>query len=442
MQLSASTPRTQALYEEARRLIPGGTQLLSKRPEMFAPGQWPAYYSQASGCEVVDLDGRTYLDFTHNGVGSCLLGYAHPQVTAAVVARVQSGAMCTLNAPDEVRLARELVELHPWADQVRLARCGGEALSVAVRIARAATGRDVVAFCGYHGWCDWYLAANLSSDRALDGHLLPGLSPRGVPRGLQNTALPFAFNRLDELAAIVREHGSSLAAVVMEPQRNTRPEAGFLAGVRELCDHSGAKLIFDEVTTGFRFRLGGVHLDSGITPDLAVFAKALGNGHPIAAILGRSATMEAAQESFISSTYWTEGVGPAAALATLAVCREQNVAEHVRSMGTRFQNTVNQLAHAHQLPLTAAGFPALTSLAWQHPDAAALTTLYTVRMLEHGILAGGGFYPTLAHQPEHVERFAAAADQVFAELSVAVQQGDAATRIGGPVKHTGFARLT
>ena len=442
MQPSASTPRSQALYDEARRLMPGGTQLLSKRPEMFAPGQWPAYYSQARGCEVVDLDGKSYLDFTHNGVGSCLLGYAHPQVTAAVVARVQSGTMCTLNAPDEVQLARELVELHPWADQVRLARCGGESLAVAVRIARAATGRDVVAFCGYHGWCDWYLAANLNSDRALDGHLLPGLSPRGVPRGLQNTALPFTFNRLDELVAIVREHGSSLAAVVMEPQRNMLPAAGFLEGVRDLCDQCGAKLIFDEVTTGFRFRLGGVHLDSGVAPDMAVFAKALGNGHPIAAVLGRSATMEAAQDSFISSTYWTEGVGPAAALATLAVCREQPVAEHVRSIGAGFQNTVNELARAHGLPLTAVGFPALTSLSWQHRDAAALTTLYTVRMLDHGILAGSGFYPTLAHQPEHVERFAAAADQVLAELSAAVQQGDAATRIGGPVKHTGFARLT
>ncbi len=430
------------LYQLARRLIPGGTQLLSKRPEMFAPEQWPAYYQSCSGCEVTDLDGRTYLDFTHNGVGACLLGYAHPRVVEAVVNRVRAGAMCTLNCPDEVYLAQELIALHPWAEQVRFARGGGESLAVAVRIARAATGRANVAFCGYHGWCDWYLAANLGSGDALNGHLLPGLSPAGVPQGLEGTALPFRYNRLDELKAIVAQQQGQLAAVVMEPMRATPPEPGFLEGVRDLCDGAGARLIFDEVTSGFRFRPGGLHLDFGVVPDVAVFAKALGSGHPIGAVIGKSDTMEAAQASFISSTYWTEGVGLAAARAMLAVCRETDVPGHVRKIGELFQSTCRDLAERHAVPFTTGGPPALTSLGWQHADPAGLTTLLTVRMLGQGLLVGGGFYPTLAHQPEHIDRFAAAAEVVFPQIRRAIEQNDIREQIGGPVKHAGFGRLT
>jgi glutamate-1-semialdehyde 2,1-aminomutase len=439
---AAANSGSNALYRVARDLIPGGTQLLSKRPEMFAPSQWPAYFAEARGCEVVDLDGRTYLDFTHNGVGACLLGYAHPRVVQAVVDRVQRGVSCSLNCPDEVALAEKLIALHPWAEQARFARSGGEALAMAVRIARAATRRDVIAFCGYHGWSDWYLAANLNEERALDGHLLPGLDPAGVPRGLVGTALPFTYNRLDELAAIVRKTDSELGAVVMEPTRHTPPASGFLEGVRQLCDDCGAKLIFDEVTTGFRFRLGGVHLDYGVEPDGAVFAKALGNGHPIAAVIGKRSFMEAAQETFISSTNWTEGVGPAAALATIEACRELHVAERVRTCGEQFQTECQRLAQMHQLPLTMSGFPALTVLRFDHPESAALQTLLTVRMLHHGILSGSSFYPTLAHEPRHVDAFLAAADVVFAELAESLRAGDTARRIGGPIKHSGFARLT
>lgn len=430
------------LYDEARRLIPGGVHLLSKQPEQFAPRRWPAYFAEAHGCEVIDLDGRRYFDFTHNGVGACLLGYAHPRVTDAVIRRATLGAMCSLNAPQEVELAQELVRLHPWAENVRLARGGGEALAVTARIVRAATGRDVIAFCGYHGWSDWYLAANLHADSALDGHLLPGLNPAGVPRGLRGTALPFSYNRLDELQAIVRETGERLAAVIMEPTRNVEPAAGFLEGVRELCDQSGAKLVFDEVTTGFRLHPGGVHLKYGVTPDVAVFAKALGNGHPIAAVIGKADTLQAAQSSFISSTYWTDGIGPAAALAALELLREPRVSAHVRAIGERFRDGLSSIAHEHGVPLTLGGFPALTSIGFEHPQNAALLTLFTVRMLEQGFLTGSGFYPTLAHEAVHVDRFLAAAQPVCAELAEAARRGDAAGRIGGPVKHSGFARLT
>lgn len=431
----------QDLYEQAKTIIPGGTSLLSKRPEMYAPGEWPAYFGEARGCEVFDMDGRRYLDFATTGIGSCLLGYAHPDVTAAVVRRVQLGSMSTLNSPEEVELARMMVDMHPWAERARFARSGGEGLAVAIRIARASTRRDVIAFCGYHGWSDWYLAANLSGDGALDGHLLKGLSPNGVPRSLQGSILPFTYNKLDELQKIVAEHGNRLAAVIMEPTRGVLPDSGFLEGVRQLTDDCGARLIFDEVTTGFRLHRSGAHMGFGVNPDIAVYAKALGSGHPIAAIIGKAATMEAAQESFISSTYWTEGVGPTAAVATLKVLQQVDVPAHVRKVGTMARDGLAALATQHNVPIKISGHPALTYLGFADEKADALMTLFTVRMLKAGFLCGGAMYPTLAHQESHVAAFLAAVDPVFAEMSLSLKRQDTVERLGGRVKHSAFARL-
>src|SRR3989338_8595865 len=262
--LNESTPistylmKGQKLYQEAKRIIPGGTQLLSKRPELFLPGQWPAYYHKAQGIEVVDLDGRKYYDFTHNSVGTCILGYSDPDVNAAVIRAVEHGNMCTLNHPSEVKLAKVLCRLHPWASAVRYAKTGGEAMAIAVRIARSHTGRDRVVFCGYHGWHDWYLSSNLITTENLKGHLLNGLNPKGVPKSLVNTAIPLRYNHLEEVMQICTEN-SDIAAIIMEPVRNLEPEPGFLEGVRALATRIGAVLIFDEITTGFRSTMGGVH---------------------------------------------------------------------------------------------------------------------------------------------------------------------------------------
>jgi len=440
--------RTQAMYERAKRLIPGGTQLLSKRPEMFAPGLWPAYAREAHGCEVVDLDGRRFVDMTTSGIGSCLLGFADPDVTAAVQQRIAQGAMCTLNFAEEVELAELLIELHPWAQQVRYARSGGESMSIAVRIARAATGRDKIAFCGYHGWSDWYLAANVSPAGAADslhGHLLPGLAPAGVPRGLAGTALPFTYNRLHELEALIAAHGRDIAAVVMEPTRSTDPEPGFLEGVRELCDRSGAALVFDEISSGWRMHLGGAHLKYGVAPDIAVFAKALGNGHPMAAIIGRQKIMDAAQTSFISSTYWTEGVGPTAAVATIRKLRDVNIAAHTSHIGGLMRDGWKLLGQRLGVPVKLSGHAALLHLSFDHEDAAALGTLVTARMLDRGFLTGSGFYPSYAHKESHVSDYLTTLEPVFVELAEAIHKDDVLQRlqaIGVPVRHTGFARLT
>ena len=263
----------QSLYREAKLRIPGGTQLFSKRPELFLPEQWPSYYSQAKGVEVLDLDGNKYIDMSYMGIGACILGYADPEVDKAVKVAIDSGSMCTLNCPEEVELANLLCELHPWAEMVRYARMGGEATTIAVRIARAKTKKDKVVFCGYHGWHDWYLAANLGEKSALDGHLLPGLQPAGVPRCLRNTTFAFHYNKIEELKAITSQYRDEIAVIIMEPLRNYEPEPGFLEEVREIATNINAVLIFDEVSSGWRLTTGGAHLLYEVTPDIAVFGK-------------------------------------------------------------------------------------------------------------------------------------------------------------------------
>jgi glutamate-1-semialdehyde 2,1-aminomutase len=323
----------------------------------------------------------------------------------------------------------------------RFARSGGESMAVAVRIARARTGRDKIALCGYHGWHDWYLAANLGGADRLTGHLLPGLEPKGVPAGLAGTVLPFHYGRLDELDAILAQHGAELAAVVMEPMRFQEPPRGFLEGVRARCDKIGARLVFDEITIGWRLCLGGAHRRLGVTPDIAVFAKAISNGYAMGAIIGTRDTMRAAQESFISSTYWTEGIGPAAALACVRKQQRLDLPAHLAKIGGLVTDGWRRLGEKHHLPVKITGRPEMTVLSFDHPDGDALLTLMTARMLKRGFLAGGAFDATLAHEPRHVTAYLAALDEVFAELASAITAGDVHTRIGGPVKHRGFARL-
>ncbi len=430
------------LYEQARRRIPGGTQLLSKRPEMFLPNGWPTYYREARGIEVVAVDGRRYVDMANMGVGACVLGYADPDVDAAVREAVARGVACTLNAPEEVELAELLCELHPWAGMVRYTRSGGEAMAVAVRIARAHTRRDVVAFCGYHGWSDWYLAANLGDEQALDGHLMPGLDPAGVPRALRGTAFPFFYNRIDQLEAIVREHGHNLAAIVMEPRRGEAPEPGFLEGVRALADETGAVLVFDEITTGFRMTVGGIHRMLGVEPDIAVFAKAMANGYAMAAVIGREPVMEAAQSTFISSTNWTERIGPTAALATIRKLKRHDVPAYICRVGEEVRAGWLETGERAGLPVRSAGLPCSPELHFDHPEGRTLITLFVKRMLERGYLTFFQFKPSWAHRGDHVAAYLAHVEEVFGELAEAVQKGDASERLAGPPSLPGFFRLT
>ena len=430
----------QRLYERARRLIPGGVQLLSKRPEMYLPEQWPAYFSRASGAHVWDLDGNQYID-VESSIGAAILGFADPDVDAAVMATIARGSIATLNAPEEVELAELLCELHPWANMVRYTRAGGEAMMVAVRIARAHTKRSKVAFSGYHGWHDWYLAANRAHDDALDGHLLPGLEPSGVPRELAGTALPFRYNDLADLQQLLEKHRDEIAVVVLEPTRNDPPAPGFLEGVRELATRAGAVLIFDEVTAGFRFVSAGAHRMYGVDPDIAVFAKGLSNGYPMAAIIGRANVMDAAQSTFISSTSWTESIGPVAALATLRKHIANDVGQHLVSTGTEVQLQWKRLAEHHGLHIHVAGMKPISHFDFLCDDARAVHTLFTQTMLEQGFLATNRFYVNFSHRDEVLRLYFTAVNCAFALVADALARGTVRQLLKGPVAHVGFRRL-
>lgn len=429
-------------WNKAKKIIPGGTQLLSKRSEQFLPNQWPSYYKKAKGVEVWDMDGNKFIDMSLMGVGACTLGYADDDVNKAVKSAVDVGSMATLNCPEEVELAELLLKLNPWADMVRYARTGGEAMAIAVRIARAYSGKDKIAFCGYHGWHDWYLSANLADDDNLDGHLLPGLEPLGVPRSLKGSAIPFTYNRINELEEIVKNN--DIGVIVMEPIRHHEPENNFLEIVREIADEVNAVLIFDEISSGWRLNVGGVHHLYKIYPDIAVYGKAMSNGFPMATVVGKGDVMDMAQKSFISSTYWTERIGPVASLATINKMLENDVPSHLCKIGNLVTDGWKKLAREHGLKINIMdAVPPLTTFDFDYGKKnLKLQTLFTQEMLNRGFLASKSVYVSYSHNEQYVEKYMENVNDVFGLLQKAIVEDDVNNLLKGPVAHVGFKRLT
>jgi glutamate-1-semialdehyde aminotransferase len=431
------------LWAEAKKIIPGGSQLFGKRVEVFLPDQWPAYYKKAKGVEVWDLDGNKYIDMCYMGIGSCVLGFADPDVNRAVKKAVDAGSMTTLNCPEEVELAKLLLQIHPWAEMVRYARAGGEAMTIAVRLARAYSGKDKIAFCGYHGWHDWYLSTNLANDKNLDGQLIPGLEPKGVPRALAGTALPFHYNTIEELEKIVAEN-HDIGVIVVEPSRHQVPKDDFFKKVRAIADQIGAVMIIDEITVGWKSNVGGVHLAYGVKPDLAVYAKAMANGYPMAAIVGKKEVMQTAQDTFVSSTFWTERLGPAAALATLKKMKAKNVPAHLKKIGRLIQVGWKKMATKHGLKITiGGGTEVMPEYNFGYGDEnQAIRSLLTQEMLKRGFLDMACVYVSYAHTEVHVKKYLKAVDEVFGFLAETIAAGKVMEKLEGPVAHNRFKRIS
>lgn len=431
----------QLLYKRAKKIIPGGTQLLSKRPEMFLPGSWPSYYLRCKGDKVWDLDNIKYIDFTINGVGACTLGYADPDVDLAVENAIKRGNMCTLNVPEEIDLAELLCEIHPWAKMVRYARGGGEAMAIAVRIIRAYSGKEKILFCGYHGWHDWYLSANLSESSALDGQLLPGLQPKGVPRGLQGTAIPFYYNDIKGFKSLIKKYNGQIAGIIMEPVRNYWPSKGFIEEIRQLTIDKKIPLVFDEITSGLRMTNGGIHLKLKIVPDIAVFAKALGNGYPMAAVIGRAEIMNSAQKTFISSTYWTDRIGPCAALATLKKYKKYNVSEHLIRIGILVQDGWKKLGEECRIKIHVSGIPPLSHWQIEEKDSEIIHTYIIKKMLEEGFLTSKAFYSTFSHTEVQVRQYLLSLNKVLKEIVPYIKKGTISKICHDRIAHSGFVRI-
>jgi len=431
----------QKLWKKAKEIIPWGTSLLSKTGEMFLPDRWPSYFEKAKGIKVWDLEGNKFLDFSIMGVGSCILGYNDSDVNREVKKIIEKGNMCTLNSPEEVELAELLLKMDKWAGMVRYARTGGEAMAIAVRIARAYTGKDKIAFCGYHGWHDWYLSANLSDNKNLNEHLLPGLKVKGVPKVLKGTSFPFTYTKIEELENIVRHN--EIGVIVMEPMRNYWPENDFLKKVRDIATKIKAVLIFDEITSGFRMRVGGIYKLFNIEPDIVVYAKGISNGYPMGAIVGKKKIMKAAEKSFISSTYWTERIGPAAVIATVKKMKVKNVAHHLIKIGKEIKEGWYEISKAKGVKIKITGIDPLATFKFNYgKDSQAMMTLFTQEMLKRGYLAGKSVYVSFSHKEKDVKNYLKDVEEVFGKIKYAIEKKKVYNLLEVPVAKSGFKRLT
>jgi len=437
----ASMGTGQKLWKKAKKIIPGGNMLLSKRSEMFLPNLWPSYFEKTKGCNVWDLDNVKYLDLALMGVGTNILGYSNKIVDESVMRAIKKGNMSSLNCPEEVQLIEKLLDMHPWFQMGRLVRTGGEANAVAIRIARAASGKDNVAICGYHGWHDWYLSVNLSTKDGLSDHLLSGLSSTGVPKSLKNTVFPFEYNNFKQLEHLVET--KKIGVIKMEVQRNQFPKNNFLKKIRDLATKKNIVLIFDECTSGFRETFGGLHKKFNVYPDMAIFGKALGNGYAINAILGKQSVMESAQSTFISSTFWTERIGPTAAISTLKEMERIKSWEIITDLGNFFLCNLEKVAKKNNVNLLInKSIPALSSFTFDNEFHQIYKTYLTQKMLEFKYLGSNASYFCIAHNEKIILDYLAKLDQIFYEISKYMKSGDDPKKLlKDDIAHSGFKRL-
>jgi len=405
----------QKLWKRAKAIILGGNSLLSKNPDLFLPNKWPTYFSKSKGCKVWDLNKKAFIDMSLMGVGTNILGYCNNEVDNAVRKAIGKGNLTTLNCPEEVFLAEKLLNIHPWAEKVKFARTGGEANAMAVRIARAASGKEKVAFCGYHGWHDWYLAANLKNNKNLNKHLIPGLDPLGVPTNLKNTSFGFEYNNINQLKKLVDKE--NIGVIKMEVSRSTKPNIKFLKEVRDIANKKNIVLIFDECTSGFRQCLGGLHKLINVNPDMAIFGKALGNGYAITAVLGKRSIMDSAEKSFISSTFWSDRIGPTAALKTLEIMEREESWKKITHLGEKVFSIWRNLSKKHNLKINISGLPSLAKFSFESKNSQAYKTYITQEMLKNNFLAANGIYLSTAHNEKILKKYSNHLDEIFFKIS-------------------------
>ena len=431
------------LQQYAHTKIPGLSGLLGKRPELYLPGgKWPTYYSKAKGINIWDLKGKKYLDFTMLGIGSCVFGYADKDINDVAKKIINEGSMTTLNPIEDLDLAERLIEIHPWAEQVKYARTGGEIMSMAVRVARAATGRDKVLFCGYHGWHDWYLSANLQSKKKLNDHLLPGLDPLGVPKGLRNSIIPFKFNDWDDLENVVRKNAKHCSAIVLEPCRETFPSKKYLKEIRNISKKNNCVLIFDEITSGWRINTGGAHQKFKINPDIVVYGKTIANGIPMGAIIGKKKIMSFAVKTFISSSFWTERLGPSCALTFIKKNKKLKLGTKLNKIGKKIKNIWYKNAKKNKLDIEIFGIDPLASFKLKCKNWPITITYFNQEMLKQNILASDRCYANLCHTDKVLDKYDKACDKVFKKIAKYEAKGLLKKKLEGPIKQMGFKRLT
>ena len=406
----------QKLWKRALEIIPDGNMLLSKRPDFFLPKLWPVYFSKAKGINVWDLENKKYFDLSTMGVGTNILGYANDAINSKINLSLKKSNMSTLNCPEEVKLAETLIQMHPWSQMIKFAKTGGEANAIAIRIARAKTEKDKVAVCGYHGWHDWYLSANINDKKNLDTHLIEGLSTKGIPKNLKNTVFPFEYNNYKQLLKICNKH--EIGAIKMEVFRNIPPTNNFLKKVRNLANKKKIVLIFDECTSGFRETFGGLHKKYNVKPDMCILGKSIGNGYPITAILGKKEVMKYASSTFISSTFWTDRVGFVAALETLKQMKKSKSWEKISKLGKVIKKEWFKIAKKNKLKIKISGLDACPSFQIVSKDWLKYKTLISQFMLKNNFLAANTIYVSTAHNDQKIiKKYFNLLNKIFREIN-------------------------
>jgi glutamate-1-semialdehyde 2,1-aminomutase len=401
------------LYKYAKTIIPGGVTLFSKRSELHLPNEWPAYFDKAKKIDVWDLKGNKYLDM-FCAVGTSVLGYSNDNVNKSVLKNIAKGNLTTLNCPEEVYLAKKIIDHHPWASMAKFTRGGGEANALAIRIARSCTKKKNVAFCGYHGWHDWYLSANINSKNNLDQHLMSGLNYDGIPKNLKNTSFPFPYNNFEYLLKLIKK--KNIGIIKMEVMRNLKPENNFLQKVRKICNKKKIVLIFDECTSGYRQNMGGIHLNFKVNPDMAIFGKALGSGFAINAVIGKKKIMEKAENTFISSTFWGERIGYTAALSSINEFKRLNVFKKIEINGKMIKQLWISLSKKYNVPIKVMGTNAIPSFEFMNNHSERKTFL-TQEMLKNKILATNMIYINIFHNKINIKRYMKILDKIFKDIS-------------------------
>ena len=409
------------IWEKALKVIPDGNMLLSKRPDIFLPYGWPTYFNKAYGYKICDLSNQIYSDFSYMGVGTNILGYANKQIDNHVINKIRNGSISTLNSREDLILAEKLLEINSWAQMVKFTRTGGEAASVAIRIARAVSQKSKVIVCGYHGWHDWYLSTNLKDSSNLDKHLFEKTRIDGVPKELNETTYQFQYNDINSAKELIKKD-KKIGTIIMEVKRNIDPKDNFLKKIRKLCDEKNIVLIFDECTSGFRESYGGIHKNYAVFPDICIYGKALGNGYPINAIVGKKNIMENASNSFISSTFWTEGLGPTAAIKTLEVFKKEKSWKYLIHYGQKIKESWQDLSNTHNIKLEISGLDAIPVFNFKNANHQKYKTYLTQCMLEEGILASNAIYISTKHDKLIFNKYFKILDKIFKNISNCINE--------------------
>lgn len=427
------------LWKYAKSIIPGGNMFFSKNSENFLPDQWPSYYSRSKKCFIWDLDKKKYLDMSLMGVGTNILGYANNKIDNKVILAIKSGNMTTLNSYAEVEFSEKLLSINEWAEKVKICKTGADANSISIRLARAATGKTKVAVCGYHGWHDWYLAANLKNKNNLDAHLLKNLNPLGVPLNLKNTIYTFEYNNFKQIDEIVKKH--NLAAIKIEVKRNYDPKNQFLEKIRKLASKNNIVLIFDECTSAFRETFGGLYKKFNVVPDIALYGKALGNGYPITAIVGKREIMDFAQETFISSTFWSDKIGPVAGLETLREMERIKSWKIISNIGKKIKKKWLQISKENDLDIEVRGIESLPNFYFKEKNNLIYKTFITQEMLKKNIIAGQSIYVCVDHDEVNLERYFDNLNEIFKIIKKNNNNDKLKKLLNGPVCNSDFQRM-